>query len=57
MRNCCRCGAETQLFSNGVPVCLNCVRQVASQIPTAGKGSQTDGTPSEPTLPHKAETQ
>jgi hypothetical protein len=41
--HCCRCGAETQLYVNGLPVCMNCDKaQPESDATRSNEGSKTD---------------
>jgi hypothetical protein len=33
MAECVRCGAETDLWESGLPVCMNCIDQVGGKRP------------------------
>lgn len=48
MAACAYCGAETQLYDNGVPVCLKCSEEREAKrkppVPSTEKGSITDAT-------------
>jgi hypothetical protein len=42
MEKCSRCGAPTQLFISGTPVCTACVRRENPPVVTPTKNSQID---------------
>jgi hypothetical protein len=45
MEKCSRCGADTQLHVNGVPVCANCDKQTETPIRIPAKGREHPDAP------------
>lgn len=50
MARCKYCGSETQLYDNGVPVCIKCLDEEAERRKSQNPASQKPGEPVPPKL-------